>query len=509
MSTAGRALVGGTLGIALGLLPARGLPLAEAAPDLLVGAAWAATAAVVVPRARSSAGLAAAVAVTWFLADVEPAAALWHRAVLVHLLLAMPGLLPRTRTGRVIVLAAYASAFTSAPWVSIALAAAVVAALAVERSGTHGRRRHVRTVALRTGVALAVMWALAALVLAVSVLPRSGLAVLLTYDAVLVAAAVAVAGALLPARAQRATDLVVELGEVRSGVLEDALRNALRDPDLVVGFWERDGYVDADGRVVAGGAPPPGRARTTVVAAGRPVALVEHDVALLDEPALLTAIDSATRLTSSNVALQSAARAHVRAVERSRARLVTTSARERATVRAEIESGSGARIAAVLDALPAHGDPHLAAAAEHLRRTLEDLNALTRGLSPRASAGTLPELLDELAGVGPTPVVVDAPDVRLADAPRSAVYLTCAEALANVAKHARAHVVHLVARVDGEILSLEVRDDGVGGARVRGGGGLAGVADRLEALGGSVVVTSPPGEGTRLVLTVPLGSGTP
>ena len=81
-----------------------------------------------------------------------------------------------------------------------------------------------------------------------------------------------------------------------------------------------------------------------------------------------------------------------------------------------------------------------------------------------------------------------------------------AEALTNAAKHARASAIVVEAEVVGDLLRVTVRDDGVGGADLAGGTGLAGLKDRVEALGGRIVLQSPLGAGTSLRAELPLGA---
>jgi signal transduction histidine kinase len=80
------------------------------------------------------------------------------------------------------------------------------------------------------------------------------------------------------------------------------------------------------------------------------------------------------------------------------------------------------------------------------------------------------------------------------------------EALTNAAKHADASHVEIGLEVQGEALLVAIRDDGVGGADPSRGSGLIGLKDRVEALGGAIVVVSPPGGGTRLDVEIPLGA---
>jgi signal transduction histidine kinase len=83
-------------------------------------------------------------------------------------------------------------------------------------------------------------------------------------------------------------------------------------------------------------------------------------------------------------------------------------------------------------------------------------------------------------------------------------YFIVAEALTNAVRHADAASGHIAAVVDGNVLRVEVRDDGVGGARSEGSSGLLGLRDRAAALNGELSVDSPPGEGTVVVATLPI-----
>jgi signal transduction histidine kinase len=84
-------------------------------------------------------------------------------------------------------------------------------------------------------------------------------------------------------------------------------------------------------------------------------------------------------------------------------------------------------------------------------------------------------------------------------------YFVCAEALANVAKHAGAARVAVSVTVRGGRVRVEIEDDGMGGADPGRGSGLPGLADRVETVGGTLQVVSVPGQGTRLVAEIPLG----
>ena len=102
---------------------------------------------------------------------------------------------------------------------------------------------------------------------------------------------------------------------------------------------------------------------------------------------------------------------------------------------------------------------------------------------------------------------VAASDARLPKDIEAAAYFVCSEALANVAKYASASLARLSVDARDGLLLVEVSDDGQGGAVIGGGSGLRGLADRVDALGGTLSLDSPPGRGTRLSVELPLGRG--
>jgi signal transduction histidine kinase len=103
------------------------------------------------------------------------------------------------------------------------------------------------------------------------------------------------------------------------------------------------------------------------------------------------------------------------------------------------------------------------------------------------------------------PVTLVVPDDRrLRDSVEVALYYVVSEALTNVTKHASASTVHIELEADESVVRLVVRDDGVGGASPERGSGLIGLRDRIEALGGTIGITSPEGEGTTLLVEIRL-----
>jgi signal transduction histidine kinase len=137
---------------------------------------------------------------------------------------------------------------------------------------------------------------------------------------------------------------------------------------------------------------------------------------------------------------------------------------------------------------------------------LDDLREISRGIHPAIlSDGGLGPAIRTLARRSPVRVVLDVGvDARLPEQIEVAAYYVVSEALTNTAKHARASSVHVDVDASNRALRLTIRDDGVGGADPARGSGLIGLKDRVEAIGGRIVVESPAGVGTSLFIELPL-----
>jgi signal transduction histidine kinase len=137
---------------------------------------------------------------------------------------------------------------------------------------------------------------------------------------------------------------------------------------------------------------------------------------------------------------------------------------------------------------------------------LDELREIARGIHPTVLAtGGLRPALKTLARRSPVPVDLQVRvDGRLPEPVEISAYYIVAEALTNAARHARASAVGVEAEVVGDLLRVTVRDDGVGGADLAGGTGLAGLKDRVEALGGRIFLDSRRGAGTSLRAEFPL-----
>ena len=202
-------------------------------------------------------------------------------------------------------------------------------------------------------------------------------------------------------------------------------------------------------------------------------------------------------------------------VAASRARIVTAGDTERRRLERNLHDGAQQRLVALslalrialskLDSDPAAAREVLAGAGDELGLALAELRELARGLHPAVLTDRgLRAAVEMLAGRSPVPVeIAEVPGERLSEPVEAAAYYLIAEALTNVAKYAQASTVRVRVTAAGERVVVEVSDDGVGGADPAGGSGLRGLADRVEALGGTLAVDSPAGAGTSLRAEIP------
>jgi signal transduction histidine kinase len=147
---------------------------------------------------------------------------------------------------------------------------------------------------------------------------------------------------------------------------------------------------------------------------------------------------------------------------------------------------------------------------EQARQALAELRDLVRGIAPAIllDRGLVPAL-ESIAARGPVPATIQSdlgPGERLPAAVERAAYFVVAEALANVAKHSRAHRCEVRCRREGPQLVVEVWDDGVGGAAIETGGGLAGLASRVAGVDGTFAVSSPDQGGTLVRAALPISA---
>jgi len=202
----------------------------------------------------------------------------------------------------------------------------------------------------------------------------------------------------------------------------------------------------------------------------------------------------------------------------SRARLVSVADEERRQIGRNLHDGAQQRIIVLghrialaqrkLEQSPQEAAEHLRHAGEEARAAGTELRELARGLHPAGLAEYgLEPALAALGGRSAIPLeVVSLPDRRLPEVVEVSIYYLVSEALSNAVKYAGATRVRVEVAQRSDRVVVEVSDDGCGGADPAAGSGLNGLAGRLEALGGTLKVFSPAGEGTRLRAMLPLGA---
>jgi signal transduction histidine kinase len=226
-------------------------------------------------------------------------------------------------------------------------------------------------------------------------------------------------------------------------------------------------------------------------------------------------VSSAARLAASNARLQAEVQARVGDLRASRRRILEAGDDERRRLERRLHDGAERRLTTLGQTLRlARGDGHsvsattlekLDRARSQVESTLEDLRELARGLHPRALAELgLGPALALLAERSQVPVDLSVEAEGLPSEVEAAAYFLCSEGLVNVEKHASATRAVVSVALGGDALLVTVTDDGVGGADLSGTSGLRGLADRVEALGGTLAVESSPGEGTLLAAEIPL-----
>ncbi len=335
-----------------------------------------------------------------------------------------------------------------------------------------------------------------------------------------IAIPIAVLFVMLQSRMARAgvADLVVELGQTPTPArLRDALANALGDPSLQVAYWSpsQDRLLDAGGEPVVLPEDGTGQAVTMLERNGVREAAIIHDAILLEDPGLIASVASAMRLAVENDRLTSEVEAQLQEVRASRTRIVEAGDRERRRIERDLHDGAQQRLIslslelrAARSKLGEAGDPELRRsldrAADEAQAALVELRDLALGIHPLIlTEGGLGEAIESLADRTPVDVSVDIGSERYSPAVEGAAYFVISEALANVTKYAKATKATVRVRGLADHLTIEVSDDGIGGADPRSGSGLRGLADRLAALDGTTTVVSPVGGGTTITAQVP------
>lgn len=322
-------------------------------------------------------------------------------------------------------------------------------------------------------------------------------------------------------RSRMADLVIVARDKVDRGLWESSLARMLHDGSLRVFWWDEplQSYQTSDGRPMpeAGPADRPGRSVLAIDSDQGPIALIEHDVALSQDDRLLDAVSSALLLSVDNDRLRGRLEHTIQELRESRLRIVEEGYLARRRLERDLHDGSQQQLVSLAISLriatakaEAHGDQELAEdlqrASGQLADALRELRELARGIHPTVlTDGDLRSAIDELGLRSHVPVEVHV-DIaeRLPEVVEETIYYCISEALANAAKHARARTCTVSVTRSDSTVTVIVKDDGQGGARIEPGGGLEGLRDRVEAVSGRAEVRSVEGLGTIIELTIPV-----
>ncbi|HET7822153.1 MAG TPA: histidine kinase, partial [Ornithinibacter sp.] len=208
--------------------------------------------------------------------------------------------------------------------------------------------------------------------------------------------------------------------------------------------------------------------------------------------------------------------AALRDVEASRSRLVRAGYEERRRLELDLHDGAQQRLVSLgmslrlaqrhLDDGTVDVDQVLDGAVAEIGTAVVELRQIAHGLRPSSLDDGLAAALENLSRNTPVPVGLDLQADDLPDDVSTTAYFVASEAVANAVKHAGAGSIAMsVRRCDGAV-RVSVRDDGCGGAVARPGSGLAGLRDRVSALGGTLGIRSDPGLGTEVEAVLPCES---
>jgi signal transduction histidine kinase len=212
-----------------------------------------------------------------------------------------------------------------------------------------------------------------------------------------------------------------------------------------------------------------------------------------------------------------ALRERVEDLRGARERIIAAADEERRRIQRDLHDGAQQRLVSLalilsmaesrLQSEPERAAQLIAQAREEAQQAIGELRELAGGIHPAVlSDHGLCAALEALASRAPVPVQVngDLAEQKLQPAVEAAAYFVTSEALANVAKYAHATAAFVEVDLQNGYLRLSVRDDGVGGADPQQGSGLNGLRDRVDALDGTLELHSPPGEGTELIVEIPV-----
>ncbi|MFB9180809.1 histidine kinase [Dactylosporangium sucinum] len=307
-----------------------------------------------------------------------------------------------------------------------------------------------------------------------------------------------------------------DAGSARPEQLESVLRTALRDPSLRVGYRlpGSAAMLDTAGRPVEPDRAPSGRS-AAVRLGGNEIGVVAASGGASRE--LLREVASASSLLVEVVRLRAELASALGAVEASRARLLTAGYEERRRLERDLHDGAQQRLVALgmrlrlaqrhLDDGTVDVDRLLDQSVAELGDAVAQLRQIAHGLRPSSLDDGLDRALGAMVSQMPIPVTLELRTADpIPDDLATTAYYVVTEAATNAVKHAQPTTIGVTVCRDAGRLTVRVRDDGSGGAVVRPGSGLGGLADRVAAAGGRLRVVSPVAGGTTVEAVLPCES---
>jgi signal transduction histidine kinase len=310
----------------------------------------------------------------------------------------------------------------------------------------------------------------------------------------------------------RVADLVAQLAVAPDGMLSPPLARALGDASAQLVFASGTGYADRNGKPVHDG---PHTRLTPVGDPASPIAFILHDRSLDAQPELVASVGAATGLALDNARLRVELLAQLAEVRASRERLVEAGDNARRRLERDLHDGAqqslislGMSLRLIRQRIGDADSQTLALIDEteqQARAAIRELRELARGIHPTIlTEQGLGAALEQLARRCPVRVRLEMDSLpALPPAAEVTAYYVASEGLANIAKHATASAVELRITTTDQGIHLQVSDDGVGGAAAGPGSGLAGLVDRVAAIGGRLTIDSGQGRGTRIEAFIP------
>ncbi|WP_248147316.1 sensor histidine kinase [Microbacterium aoyamense] len=302
----------------------------------------------------------------------------------------------------------------------------------------------------------------------------------------------------------------VDAGAAEPEEVENALQTALRDEGLRIGYRRLSdaALVGLDGRPIA-----VRETTASVRVRGDEIGAIVPSAGRVKRPAGAIATAAAPLLDA--IRMRAELSLAMSEVAASRSRILKAGYDERRRLERDLHDGAQQRLVALGMRLrvlqrTSSADDHLSetldTAVAELGTAVAELRQIAHGVRPSALDDGLGPALAGLTRLAPDTIELDVQDADLPDAVTTTAYFVASEAVANALRHAEASRIRIDVTMDAAALHLAVADDGRGGARLRTTGGLTGLVDRVEALGGSLTVDSAPGRGTRVEAVLPCGS---